>query len=122
MSEIVETFIDIGKIQEDHPGWIICSVEKYCSDYPSFKINWDYICEHFGVKPQEIFIVSSLPDNEDDPLFHVASKLTMSGFQIRKVGDFIKCTVCDSIIPSKVMFKQMRTKPDITWSDKCSGC
>jgi hypothetical protein len=109
-------------IQEKHPGWIIGMFDAYSDDYSELSDNWRRICETFKTQPQRIIIIRSF---ELDDHYTYAELLTRTGFVIRTQFEFIPCSVCHKIIPTKEIYAKLKDAkkrlPDV-WSEKCSSC
>lgn len=109
-------------IQEKHPGWIIGMFDGYSDDYRELTDNWQKLCVTFKTSPQRIIIIRSF---ELDDHFSYAELLTQVGFIIRTQFEFIPCSVCHRILPTKDIYQKLKdvnkTVPDV-WSETCSSC
>lgn len=115
-------------INKTFPDWIKGWPDKYCEDYPQFKINWEYVCSKSKSKPLSVIIVDFI-DNNNDPKFSLVKMfielLTIFGHSIKRKEEFIGCKYCGSVIPNKKIFEELKKlkfeTPDV-WSSICSKC
>ena len=108
------------------PGWLVISLNKYCSDYPHFQNNWEKICKLSGIEPNKIILVSDIFFDDDHKLMRlVCEHLTKHGCVVRRISEFVACEVCNAAIPCLEIYDQLRNRniktPKI-WSRKCSEC
>jgi hypothetical protein len=135
MSEISErlsntkTLSDLEKeIEMILPGWLVTSLEGYSPDYPQLTQNWTRICqEKFGVAPRRLLLVDRLEFGADaTDMNRVCEFLTLNGFCVRRVAEFVACPVCEKAIPDRTVWNLLKTQNPLnvpsSWSPKCTRC
>jgi hypothetical protein len=109
-------------IQQKHPGWIVGMFEDYSDDYRELHNNWVRLCDTFKASPQRIIIIRSF---DLDDHYSYAELLTKTGFVIRTQYEFIPCSVCHKILPTREIYEKLKDAkknvPDV-WSETCSSC
>jgi hypothetical protein len=115
-------------IKEVYPDWMVTVIDKYSSDYKSLTKTWEKTVMKAGVPQAKIIIVDYLPvvnDKKYSLILSLAEIFTQSGFMVRRKGDFMSCTKCLSVLPSKTLHSKMKNSvkivPDV-WSDHCTSC
>lgn len=104
------------------PDWIVCTLDKYSSDYPNLQNNWKTICDVTKNTMKKIIIVESFV-NDDQYMY--AELLSKVGFVVRTKYDLTKCNVCNSAIPTEFTYNKIKESnvkvPDF-WFSKCKNC
>lgn len=113
-------------IEKIFPGWIICSLDKYCIDYPHLQNNWVEICRSSGVQPTKIILVADIKfDDEHKVTRAFCEFLTKNGYVVRRSGEFIPCSKCLSAIPCQDIWhllKENNLPVPNEWQSTCSKC
>lgn len=130
MNRIDNASSDVQKvteiIDEVLPNWLIASMVTYSRDYPHLQKNWETICTGLGHRPQRIVLVSEILFDDDHKLqLEICEYLTKKGYCIRRIGELIPCTTCNSALVSEEIWRFMRNKNlqvPSEWSNKCKGC
>ena len=113
-------------IEQAYPGWLILSLENYCKDYPHFKTNWMEICRKLNTEPKRIVLVKDISfENPNLEQNQICDYLTKNGYVVRRAGEFIACSKCESAIPCIEVWSLLKEKnfrvPSV-YSMSCSGC
>jgi hypothetical protein len=117
----------VNIINKTFPSWILGWPPKYCSDYPQFKTNWEYVCSKTNCNTLSVIIVDYF--NFNDPQYSLTKLfseiLTMFGHAVRRKEEFIECKYCGSAIPNKEIFQELKKRnipSPQRWSLKCKDC
>lgn len=116
---------EVGELIEKHyPAWITYGAEKYSEDYSHLQKNWENVCKLARTTPKKILLVKTVLF-DGSPLAQLCNMLTYNGFCVRCSEDFIVCDRCMKVIPSMLLWEQMRQKGvpvPSTWSARCCKC
>uniref|UniRef100_A0A6C0H3X2 Uncharacterized protein n=1 Tax=viral metagenome TaxID=1070528 RepID=A0A6C0H3X2_9ZZZZ len=108
------------------PGWYVTSSTDYCKDYPHLSMNWKKFCDLVSVDRTLILLVDDVSFDDSHTVIRAfAECFTRAGFSVRSVDEYITCSVCKNIIPTKYMwgvFKEKGAKVPLVWSEKCTEC
>ena len=109
-----------------YPDFIINILLNYSKDYPHFDINWIGMCKTLKVSKAQIILVDEYPQDDNHILLKLFSELlTQAGFVIRKYTEFFPCPICNSGLPSNVIYNKLKENDiDIPekWDKKCVKC
>ncbi len=104
---------------------IVSQFDSYCSDYPLFDKNWEFLCNKLGASKKKILLVQNIDFNQQTDENKMFDHLTKDGYCIRRVGEFTACTKCGKAVPCKEIWELLRSKhlpvPD-TWAENCTTC
>lgn len=117
----------IDTVRDVFPNWIVSTGVKYCRDYPHLQKNWEIMCTKTQTEPKIILRVDNITFDTKHVLLHLfCERLTRDGCVIRHKNDLVHCTRCNALIPSKEMYLQLKTAPQLkiphTWKNKCVVC
>jgi len=106
-------------------GWIVGFSNRFSDDYPHLTCTWVETCKSLRCNPAQIMLVSYVPHKNDDKrvfLNSVCDIFSQSGFSIRRYTEFVACSVCKSLLPSKKAFSKLSVRPPFPWSNMCRHC
>jgi hypothetical protein len=117
-------------INEIFPGWIVCFVGRYSTDYKHLENNWSEILKNSSVSKKMIMMVDFMNENENDENYRLinmfASIYIMSGFAVRTKYEITSCSVCNAALPTESVFNKIKEKnlplSIEKWDSKCSTC
>lgn len=113
-------------IEKSLPGWLIYSLDKYSDDYIHLQLNWENICEKLNTNPKKIIIVEDIYFDRDHLLINIfCERMTREGYVVRRKCELQKCTICNSAIPTFLLYENMKYNKiivPIKWTRKCSKC
>jgi len=116
----------VNLLDKTFPEIIVIYLENFCSLYPHLSNNWSIMCEKLKTPRTEIMIVKDLFFDDDHKLLgHFMNCLTMSGFMVRSMKDFVPCVVCKKIaVPGPHIHQTMKEKgvPVPNESKPVCGC
>jgi hypothetical protein len=129
--QMVEDIMNL--VNKYYPSWIVYVLDKFSDDYPHLTYNWEHIVKLNNVKKAKIIIVDELNFGDNYKMMNtVCEILTKSGFLVRDKKDFIKCSVCNSVLVSSSIYdilykintndKARKIQIPETWNNKCSTC
>lgn len=114
------------KVNELFPGWLKAVFGRYSDDYPHLLNNWKIICEKAETQPQRIILVSDIIFEKNYTiLMRTCEFLTKLGYCIRREGELIGCSACNSAMPTQPIWHLMKEKGipvPSSWSKKCRSC
>ena len=104
----------------------MCFLNRFSKDYPHMENNWNSLITKHNMRKSQIIIVNYLIDDNYHRLINIFAELfTRSGFVIRTKDELFPCELCNSAIPSLVVYNKMKEQnlniPE-NWSKKCSTC
>jgi hypothetical protein len=113
-------------IEKIFPGWLVYSFDHYSMDYPHLTDNWLMICRLANTERKKIVLVREIFfDSIHSVLQTFAEVMTKKGYAVRRVGEFIPCSVCFSAIPNENIWLLLRNNgfpvPE-KWDQICSSC
>jgi len=99
-------------INKVFPDWQVGAFSGFCSGYPHLNNNWHGLCARVGVKPTEVLAVRELNFEEDHIVLRTFVEcLTRAGFAVRKMTDYVPCSVCSTIaVPTPSIHEVMKEK------------
>lgn len=123
----LQTIADIKNLAEQvFPGWYVASSTDFCNDYPHLSTNWKKFCDMVNVNRALIIIVDYISFDESHTVIRTfAECFTRAGFSLRSVDEYILCSECNKVIPSKEIwsvFKEKGAQVPSEWSERCSTC
>ena len=113
-----------------YPDWIVRRLQHYALEYAVLENNWVQLCQRWNTTPQEILVVTFLPDQSNILSYQIlmtfSNRLTKLGFVVRKESDLTACSVCKHALLSKEAFdflKQRKSQflPE-KWTQVCQAC
>ena len=113
---------------KNYPGWIAGFADRYSDDYPHLTCTWVEMAKMMKAKPSQIMLVSHVPllnegGGSDTPvLAGICDIFSRSGFMLRRNEEFVTCTVCDALIPSRKAYDKLTVKPPFKWMNCCRLC
>ncbi len=117
-------------IENNYPGWLCGVTDEYSHDYSFLANNWKIICDKIKTRPQRIITVKRVFFDKKDNVRHhtimtFCEELTRKGYVIRRMDEFINCSVCYKALPTYELWEHMKQKglpvpPE--WDTVCSGC
>ena len=123
----LQTIGDIKNLAEQvFPGWYVSSSTDFCNDYPHLSSNWKKFCDMVNVNRTLILLVEDISFDDSHTVIRAfAECFTRAGFSVRSVDEYIVCSACDKVIPSKHLwsvFKEKGARVPSEWSERCSSC
>jgi hypothetical protein len=119
-----ENFLEI--IEKYYPTWIQHRLDNYSLDYPHLQKNWEILLEKANKPKRKILLVDEMNVDEDHTtILTLCEILAREGFIVRRTEEFFPCSICNSALPTKTLYKGFK-KNGITvpkkWMDKCKNC
>jgi hypothetical protein len=108
----VKTIKDVKElVDEVFPGWIITFLPGFSDDYPHLNRNWLSLCTMHKTHPRQIMIVDNYPNIEGDYTLvgHFCECFSRAGFMVRKMSEYIPCSVCNRALPTKAGYKALHS-------------
>lgn len=126
MSEF-ETIRDIKNLAEKvFPGWYVASSTDFSNDYSHLSRNWKKFCDMVNVNRTLIILVDYISFDDSHTVIRAfAECFTRAGFNVRSADEYILCSECNKVIPSKNIWSVLKEKGaqvPSEWSEKCSTC
>lgn len=125
----VKTIKDVKDlVDEVFPGWIITFLPGFSDDYPHLNRNWLSLCTMNKTHPTQVIIVDNYPNIEGDYTLvgHFSECFSRAGFIVRKMTEYIPCSVCNRALPTEVGYKALQSNniKDIPgeYRTHCSTC
>ena len=129
----------LTKVPENTNNWIVNTFDDYSDDYKLLRDNWEYLCKKLDTTRKKIVIVTYLPvstnTEKDKIVATVTNNMIEDGHTIRRVGEFVGCSVCNKAIPTQRMYNLLKlnvedknknrenllTIPSV-WKNHCEKC
>ena len=120
-----KTYGDIyNEIINIFPSWIVATSNKYADEYTSLTQNWKCLCDRLNTTPYCILLVEYL--NFDTQRYQILNMicevLTSLGVCVRRADEFILCDICNSALPNKDVYKNLKGNKPANWKQRCLNC
>lgn len=129
LNQDVKTIKDVKELADEvFPGWIIAFLPGFSEDYPHLNSNWLSLCRIHKTRPTQVIIVDDYPHIEGDftLICHFSECFSRVGFIVRKMSEYIPCSVCNRALPTANGYKalQINGVKDIPekYMTHCSTC